>query len=76
VSANISDIGSGPARLDPYIAADARAQERQPLHERRQARLIFRIIRGCGQEYADAPYSLGLLRARGNRPRRRRAAEG
>jgi hypothetical protein len=37
--------------------------------ERREAGLIFRIVRGCGQENADAPYTLGLLRARHERPR-------
>ena len=39
------------------------------------AGLKFRIVRGCGQEHADAPHPLGLLRARRQRPRRRRAAE-
>ena len=35
----------------------------------------FRIVRGCGHEHADAPHPLALLRARRERPRRRRAAE-
>ena len=43
--------------------------------ERRDASLKFRIVRGCGQEHADAAHPLGLLRARRERPRRRRAAE-
>jgi hypothetical protein len=43
--------------------------------ERREAGLKFRIVRGCGQEYADAPHPLGLLRPRSQRPRDRRAAE-
>ena len=47
----------------------------QPLQERPDAGLKFRIVRGCGQEHADAPHPLGLLRARRERPRRRRAAE-
>ena len=47
----------------------------QPLQERPDAGLTFRIVRGCGQEHADAPHALGLLRARRERPRRRRAAE-
>jgi hypothetical protein len=38
------------------------------------AGLPFRIVRGCGQEHADAPHPLALLRARGKRPRRGRAA--
>ena len=47
----------------------------QPLQERPDAGLKFRIVRGCGQEHADAPHPLALLRARRQRPRRRRAAE-
>ena len=47
----------------------------QRLQERPDAGLIFRIVRGCGQEHADAPHALGLLRTRSKRPRRRRAAE-
>ena len=37
--------------------------------------LTFRIVRGCGQEDADAPHPLGLLRARRERPRRRAAEQ-
>jgi hypothetical protein len=33
--------------------------------------LKFRIIRGCGQYYADPPHPLALLRARGERQCRR-----
>ena len=51
------------------------AQLLQPLQERRDAGLTFRIVRGCGHEHADAPHPLGLLRARRERPRGRRAAE-
>ena len=40
--------------------------------ERREAGLKFRIVRGCGQEYADAPDALALLRARGERAKKRR----
>ena len=35
------------------------AQLRQPLQERREAGLQFRIVRGCGHEHADAPHPLG-----------------
>jgi hypothetical protein len=45
------------------------------LQEYRDAGLLFRIIRSCVHEYADAPHALGLLRARRERPRHRRAAE-
>jgi hypothetical protein len=47
----------------------------QPLQERPDAGLKFRIVRGSGQEHADAPRSLGLLRFRRERPGDRRAAE-
>src|SRR5262249_20750351 len=47
----------------------------QPLQERCEARLHFRIVRGQAHEDANASHSLGLLRARRQRPRSRRAAE-
>ena len=40
--------------------------------ERRDADLKFRIVRGCGQEHADAPHPFRLLPPRCERPRRRR----
>src|SRR5215510_2680332 len=43
--------------------------------ESREARLTFRIIGGEIHEHADAPHRAGLLRARRERPRSRRAAE-
>ena len=73
VSANFGGIGRGPADVDPDVAADGPAQLRQPLKERPDAGLKFRIIRGYGQQHADAPHALGLLRARHERPRGRRA---
>jgi hypothetical protein len=39
------------------------------------AGLIFRIVRRCRQEHADAPHALALLRACHERPRCRRAAD-
>jgi hypothetical protein len=36
--------------------------------ERRYAGLIYRIARGRGQQHADAPHPLALLRARRERP--------
>src|SRR4051794_28650822 len=75
VSANLGRIGSGPARVDPYVAADGPAQQRQRLQERRDPGLKLRIVRNCVQEYADAPHALALLRARRERPCYRRAAE-
>ena len=46
-----------------------------PCRNAADAGLKIRIVRGRGQEHADAPHPLGLLRARCKRPRRRRAAE-
>src|SRR5262249_37490211 len=59
----------------PHVAALGPPQQRQPLLERPHAGLIFRIVRGGGQQHADAPHHVGLLRARRQRPRYRRAAE-
>ena len=64
VSANFGGIGRGPAGVDAYDAADAPAQLLQPLQERPDAGLEFHIVRGCGQEYADAPHTLALLPTR------------
>jgi hypothetical protein len=47
----------------------------QPLQECLDAGLKLRIVRGCGQEHADAPHPLGLLRAYAKRPRDRSAAK-
>src|SRR5262249_21655046 len=68
-------LASRPTDLNPHVAADGPAQQRQPLQERPDAGLKYRIIRGCVHEHADAPHPLALLRARCERPRRRRAAE-
>src|SRR5262249_46857228 len=47
----------------------------QPLQERRQTGLAYRIVLGVWHEHADASHPLALLRAHRERPRRRRAAE-
>ena len=69
MTANVGGIGRGPAGVDPHVAADGPAQERQPLMERCEAGLKFRIVRGCGQEHADTTHTLALLCARDERPR-------
>jgi len=61
-------IQSGLNGVDPQVTADAPARLLQALQERPDTRLIFRIVRGCGQEYADAPHPFGLLRAGAERP--------
>src|SRR5262249_8177814 len=45
------------------------------LRERRDLGERIRIVRAPAHEHADAPHPLGLLRARRERPRSRRAAE-
>src|SRR5262245_14040780 len=75
VSANIAFIGRSPASVDPHIAADAPAQLLQPLQERPDAGLKFHIVRSGGQDYADEPHPLGLLRARRKRARGRAAEQ-
>src|SRR5262245_40311103 len=73
MSANISDVGRSPAGLDTQVLPDAPAQYGQPLQERSEAGLPYRIVGECRQEHADAPYPLALLRARRERPSRRAA---
>src|SRR6516165_180681 len=67
--ANVIGIACAPTVVDLHIPADGPAQLLQSLMESREARLTFRIIGGEIHEHADAPYPLGLLRARRERPR-------
>ena len=46
VSANAVGIARGPAVVDPHVAAVGPAQLLQPLQERREADVCFRIVRG------------------------------
>jgi hypothetical protein len=68
-------FSGGPPSIDPQIAAVGPAQLLQPLQKRRHAGLSFGIVCGATQEYANPPHSIGLLRARRQRQRRRRTAE-
>src|SRR5262249_42017626 len=47
----------------------------KPLPKSREARRHFRIVLGQGRQHGDPANSVGLLRAGGQRPRGRRAAE-
>ena len=69
-------IARAPASIDAHVAAVGPAQLLQPLQERRDAglRIADRPRREL-DEHADAPHPLALLRARRERPRRRRTAE-
>ena len=75
VSANGVDVVAAPAGIDPHVAADRSSPIAAAPAGTPDAGLIFRIVRGAGHEHADAPHALGLLRARRERPRGRRAAE-
>ena len=76
VFANVVGIARGPASSrSARCGRSVQPNCCQPLQERRDAGLQFRIVRGRGHEHADAPHPLALLRARRERPRRRRAAE-
>src|SRR5262245_41549296 len=73
VSTSVLGIACGPAIVDAHVPAVGPAKFLQPLHERREAGLTFRIARGQRMEHAYAPYPLALLRARRERPSRRAA---
>src|SRR5262249_13183349 len=75
VSTNFGGIVGRPARVDPHVAADGPAQDRKPLLESPDPGLKYRIVRRCGQQHADPPHSLLLLRARRERPCHRAAEE-
>ena len=64
-----------PAMIKPQVAADSPAQLLQSLLERRHVKLRFLIVGRQVHQRADAPHALALLRARRQRPRRRRTAE-
>src|SRR5215472_2476331 len=74
IFANLFGAGR-PARVDAHIMAVDPAQFPQPAQERRDAGSAFRIVRGGAHEHADTSHLVGLLRARRERPRGRRAAE-
>src|SRR5262249_60343500 len=73
--ANLGGIGRGPAHIELYVATDAPARLLQPLLKCPNASLKLRIVRSGGQENADAPHPLALLRPRRERPRDRSAGE-
>src|SRR5262249_8535591 len=75
VFANAVGIARTPASVDPHVAGDSPARLLQPLQERGDAGLSFRIVRSRGHEHADAPDPLGPLRARRERPCRRAAEQ-
>src|SRR5215467_11881807 len=48
--AQVVGIGSGPARINAHVAAVGPAQLLQPLQERANAGLTFRIVSGPGDK--------------------------
>jgi hypothetical protein len=64
-----------PAMLDPDVTALCPAELQKPLAQRRSPPRGFRIVLGIRHQHADARHPLWLLRARCERPRKRRAAE-
>ena len=68
-------VGRRPASFDPDIAALRPTELLESLAERRDKGLAFRVALGICHQHVDPPHPLGLLRARYNRPRNRRAAK-
>ena len=68
-------IPAAPACVDPHVAPYGPACLLQPLQERREAGLAFRLIGSRVHEHADVPHPLALLRARRERPGSRAADE-
>src|SRR5262249_29385172 len=64
-----------PTIVDPHVAARRPPCFLQPLCERGNTRVPFRIVSSQIDEHTDAPHPLGLLRARRERPRRRAAQQ-
>src|SRR5262249_27460427 len=68
-------IGVAPTIINSNIAAILPAELLKALLKKGDARTDIGIAFGDRHQHAYAPYALGLLRARRERPRRRRAAE-
>src|SRR5215475_2640063 len=70
-----NDVTAEPTKVHPHVAAIGPTQVRNRLRERRDDSLRQGIGFVERHEHADAPDPPVLLRARRERPRRRRAAE-
>jgi hypothetical protein len=70
------NVGSGPASVDPDVAALRPPELLEFLPERRDGRPCFRGVLGkVAHQHPDAPHALVLLRPRRERPRRRSATK-
>jgi hypothetical protein len=63
------------AIIDKHIAAFKPTKSLESLPKSYQTRLCFWIMLGQSYQYAEPLHSVGLLRPRRERPRRRRAAD-
>jgi hypothetical protein len=68
------DVTAAPPKVHPQVAAIGPTQARKRLNERRDESLRQGTVFVEPREHADAPHAVALLRARRERPRRRRAA--
>jgi hypothetical protein len=69
------DIASAPTGLRSQIPALDPSQFRKPLREAGELSLSLGIVFGQAQEYAEAPQTAGILRARRSRPQGSRAGD-
>src|SRR5262249_32955820 len=67
--------GCHPTGVDVNVAALCPPEFLKLLSERLDMRLSFQVVLGIAHQHPDAPHPVGLLRARRERPRSRRAAE-
>src|SRR6516164_8995708 len=72
--ATIVGAAGGPAVHHPHVAAIDPAQFLEPVQKSGETRKRFRIVRSDRHQHPDTAHP-ALLRARSERPRRRRAAE-
>src|SRR5262249_23479095 len=74
ISPHAIGVAGGPTSIDAKIAAFRPPEFLQPLAQGRNASLSVCIVRSQ-HYYGEAPHTLGLLRARRERPRRGAAAK-
>jgi hypothetical protein len=75
VSLKVTGVARCPAIVDPNVAPSDQPNCCSPCRNAAMRACPFRVIRGEVHEHADAPHALTLLRARRERPSRRRTAK-
>ena len=68
IFAQLLGVATTQAVVDPHVAAVNPTQLLQGLQKRRKRGLASWIVRDEPKKYADAAYSVDLLRARSQRP--------